>query len=230
MRIVLLGPPGVGKGTEANLLATRLSIDHISTGDMLRQEVRENTDLGKEAQSFMNSGKLVTDEVIMAMVRKRLKQICSSNVIASNAKQSHGFVLDGVPRTLNQAEVLQEILKELNTNLDFVIEFEAKEEVLIERLSGRRVCKKCHALYHITNMRPKKEGVCDRCGGDLYQRDDDKVATIKRRLAIYRKETEGLKEFYRKKGLLLVINAEGDAEETFRKIVKNVNCKTQNVF
>jgi len=214
MNIILLGPPGVGKGTEANLLAARLSIDHISTGDMLRQEVRENTDLGKEAQAFMNRGKLVPDEVIMAMVKKRL-----FSVIANEVKQSHnGFVLDGVPRTLNQAEVLGEILTELNASLDFVIEFEAREEVLIERLSGRRVCKKCHALYHTINMKPIRDGVCDKCGGGLYQRDDDKVATIKRRLIIYQKETQGLKEFYKKKGILLTINAEGNAEETFSKI------------
>jgi len=236
MNIVLFGPPGVGKGTEAHLLANRLSILHISTGDMLRQEVKENTCLGKEAQAFMNHGKLVPDEVIMAMVKKRLKQICSSSVVAGSprsldrgnaspgssdpgAKQSHnGFVLDGVPRTLNQAEVLQEILKELDSNLNFVIELEAREEVLIERLSGRRVCRKCHALYHIINMKPKKEGICDRCGGELYERHDDKVATIKRRLKIYEEETQGLKEFYKEKGILITINTEGNAEETFEKI------------
>ncbi len=207
MNIILLGPPGVGKGTEANLIAVRLSIDHISTGDMLRQEVRENTDLGKDARAFMNRGKLVPDEVIMAMVQKRLVP-----------NFSHGFILDGVPRTLNQAEVLGEILTELNAHLDFVIELEAGEDVLIERLSGRRVCKKCHALYHTINMKPIRDGACDRCGGELYQRDDDKVATIKRRLTIYQQETHGLKEFYKKKGIFLTINAEGNAEETFRKI------------
>ena len=114
--------------------------------------------------------------------------------------------------------MLGEILKELNVSLDFVIELDAREEVLIERLSGRRVCKKCHALYHTINMKPIRDGVCDKCGGELYQRDDDKVATIKRRLTIYQKETQGLKEFYKKKGILLTINAEGNAEETFRKI------------
>ena len=212
MNIVLLGPPGVGKGTEANLLAARLSIDHISTGDMLRQEVKENTDLGKEARGFMNRGKLVPDEVIMAMVKKRLEEKMGT------VPNFLGFILDGVPRTLNQAEVLGEILKELNVSLDFVIELDAREEVLIERLSGRRVCKKCHALYHTINMKPIRDGVCDKCGGELYQRDDDKVATIKRRLTIYQKETRGLKEFYKKKGIFLTINAEGNAEETFRKI------------
>ena len=208
MNIILLGSPGVGKGTEANLLSSRMSLDHISTGDMLRQEVKENTGLGKEAQSFMNQGKLVPDKVIMAMVEKRLRAKIFS----------HGFVLDGVPRTLNQAEVLQELLKQLDMTLDFVIELDAQEEVLIERLSGRRVCKKCHALYHVTNMKPKKEGACDKCGSELYQRDDDKVATIKRRLDIYHKETQPLKEFYKNKNLLLTINADKEVEETFNKI------------
>jgi adenylate kinase len=216
MNIVLLGPPGVGKGTEAALLSQRLSIDHISTGDMLRREVGEDTELGKKARSFMNQGKLVPDDIIMAMVKKRLHE----------PGLNSGFVLDGIPRTLAQAEALEEILKESKSSLNFAIDLEAGEEVVIERLSGRRICKKCQAIYHIVNMKPAKEGICDRCGGELYQREDDKVATIKKRLKVYQEETKDLIEFYRKKGILLTINAEGEAEETFGKIAQNV--KTQS--
>lgn len=220
MRIVLLGPPGVGKGTEANMLSRKLSVAHISTGDMLRQEVRESTGLGKKARSYMSQGKLVPDDIIMAMVKKRLKKMGTSNFF--------GFVLDGIPRTFAQAEALDDILKELGASIDFVIDLEAKDEVLIERLSGRRVCKKCDALYHIINMKPKKDGICDRCGGELYQRDDDKVETIRKRLKVYQEETKDLIEFYRKKNILFTINAEGKPEETFKKIVKSVKLKAQN--
>lgn len=208
MNIVLLGPPGVGKGTEAGLLSQRLSIDHISTGDMLRQEVRKGTELGREAQFYMNQGRLVPDDIIMAMVKKRLEEVRSKN----------GFVLDGIPRTLSQAESLDRILKESGLSLDYVIDLEAKEETLIERLSGRRVCRKCHALYHTINMKPKNEGICDRCGGELYQREDDKVETIRQRLKIYHEEAKELKDFYKDKGDFFTINADGKVEETFTRI------------
>ncbi len=221
MRIVLLGPPGVGKGTEANMLSKKLSAVHISTGDMLRQEVRENTELGRKARSYMNHGKLVPDDIIMAMVKKRLKKM--GTVPSGTVPNFSGFVLDGIPRTFVQAEALDDILKELGASLDFVIDLDAREEVLIERLSGRRVCKKCSALYHITNMKPKKDGICDRCGGELYQREDDKVETIRKRLKVYQEETKDLIEFYRKKSILFTINAEGKPEETFRKIMSNLN-------
>ena len=211
MRLVLLGPPGVGKGTEAGLLSQRLNLDHISTGDMLRNEVKEKTPLGREAEDFMAKGRLVPDALIMAMVRKRLNQ-------GDKLGYGRGFVLDGIPRTIAQAEELEDILREIDRPLDFVIDLVAGEKVLISRLSGRRVCKKCQALYHIINMPSKREGVCDRCGGELYQRVDDQVETIRHRLKVYQKETFGLKDFYKKKGILLTINAEGEVEETFVKI------------
>jgi adenylate kinase len=218
MNMILLGPPGVGKGTEADLLSKRLNLDHISTGDMLRQEVRGDTALGKKAKAFMNEGKLVPDDLIMDMVKKRLKGKITKR----------GFVLDGIPRTLCQAEALEKILLEMNASLDFAINLQAKEGIIIERLSGRRVCRKCDALYHIKNMKPKRQDICDRCGGELYQRDDDKVSTIKERLRVYEDETHPLIEFYKGKGLLLTINADGDVEETYDKISKNVKRKTQN--
>lgn len=208
MRLVLLGPPGVGKGTEAGLLSQRLNLDHISTGDMLRNEVKEKTPLGRQAEGVMSKGKLLPDALIMAMVRKRLSQ----------GEANRGFILDGIPRTIVQAEELEDILREMDRPLDFVIDLVAREDVLISRLSGRRVCPKCQALYHIINMPSKREGLCDRCGGELYQRVDDQVETIRHRLKIYQDETSGLKDFYKKKGMLLTINAEGEVEETFVKI------------
>lgn len=211
MRLVLLGPPGVGKGTEAGLLSQRLNLDHISTGDMLRNEVKEKTPLGREAEDFMAKGRLVPDALIMAMVRKRLSE-------GDKPAYGRGFILDGIPRTIAQAEELEDILREMDRPLDFVIDLVAGEKVLISRLSGRRVCKKCQALYHIINMPSKREGVCDRCGEELYQRVDDQVETIRHRLKVYQKETSGLKDFYKKKGILLTINAEGEVEETFVKI------------
>lgn len=212
MNIILLGPPGVGKGTEASLLSQRLSLLHISTGDMLRQEVNGNTELGKKAKSFMNKGMLVPDDIIMAMIKNRLEQ----------TSPERGFVLDGIPRTLNQAKSLDDILRELNSCLDFIIALEANEDTLIKRLSGRRVCRNCNALYHLVNMKPKKHGVCDRCGGVLYQRQDDTDETIKKRLKIYDEETKELKEFYKNKAVLLTIDTEGNAEETYNKITKAI--------
>jgi adenylate kinase len=212
MNIILLGPPGVGKGTEAGLLSQRFNLDHISTGDMLREEVKGNTELGKKAKLFMNKGMLVPDDIIMAMIKNHLEQ----------TSKECGFVLDGIPRTLNQANSLEDILRELDLSLDFIIALEASEETIIKRLSGRRVCRNCNALYHVVNMKPKKEGVCDRCGGPLYQRQDDTEETIKKRLKVYDEETKELKEFYRNKGVLLAIDAEGNAEETYNKITKAI--------
>ncbi len=191
INIILLGPPGAGKGTAAKQIAEKHSIPQISTGDIFREAVKKETELGKQVKAIMERGELVPDELTVSLVKERLAQPDTSN----------GYILDGFPRTVNQAEALSEFQE-----IKAVINFNLPEEEIIRRLSGRRVCKNCGAIYHITDFPPKKEGICDKCGGELYQRPDDKIESIKKRLEVYKEQTAPLIDYYRGKNLLYDIN------------------------
>lgn len=209
MRIILLGPPGAGKGTQAIQLAKELNLPHISTGDLLRQNVAENTPLGNQAKDYMNKGALVPDELVGQMLSQRLGQ--------PDAKR--GFILDGYPRNINQAIALDNALKEKNMDIDFVFYLETSEAVVIQRLSGRLVCKSCGANFHTTNMPPKIKGTCDNCGGSLYQRSDDKEETIKKRLEVYKNEVSVLIKHFQEKQKLQTLIADGEARIVLDKIL-----------
>ncbi|MFH1441835.1 MAG: adenylate kinase [Candidatus Omnitrophota bacterium] len=212
MNIILLGPPGAGKGTQAKTLAGKLVLAHISTGDLLRQNVVNGTDLGKKAKDFMDKGLLVPDELVTQMVSKRLDE----------ADIKKGFILDGYPRNINQAETLDNLLKQKKINIDFVIDLDTKQEVIIQRLAGRLACKKCSANFHIKNMPPKKDMICDNCGSTLYQRADDNEETIKKRLEVYRSESEPLIQYYQVKQKLHRVAANEEAEVVLKKIIELV--------
>jgi len=208
MRFILLGPPGAGKGTQAAVIKDKYSIAHVSTGDILRENVKKGTSLGKEAKSFMDSGKLVPDELIIAMVRDRLK----------NTDCVKGFLLDGFPRTVSQAEALDHLLSNLEVNLDAVILLDVPDDVVIERLSGRRICRRCGTIYHV-NFNPSADGsVCDRCGGEIYQRDDDREEVIRNRLNVYYEQTSPLIEYYEKKSLLKKVDASESSDTVLTMI------------
>ncbi len=207
MKLIFLGPPGAGKGTQAAIVSKKLGIPSVSTGDMLRAAVKEGTKVGLEAKSFMDAGKLVPDEVIIGIVHERLdKPDCAK-----------GFILDGVPRTLAQADALEKA----GIAFDHVISLEVHDEAIVERMSGRRVCNKCGAPFHVANNPPKVEGVCDACGGELIQRVDDKAETVRHRLEVYHQETEPLKSFYQERGVLNLVPGDlGTIEETTAAIMK----------
>ena len=200
MRLVLLGPPGAGKGTQAKVLAEKYHLLHLSTGDLLREAVKNKTATGSEAKKYMDRGELVPDEIVAKMITDRL----------SAADKKQGFMLDGFPRTQGQAEILERALAGLGMPLDIVVNLETSEAVILQRLTGRRICRSCGRIYHLKNMPSKKSGICDDCSGELYQRDDDKEATIRRRLEVYESQTKELIDFYQAKGLLQ--NASGDLE------------------
>jgi len=210
VNIIMLGPPGAGKGTQAKMLVERLGIPQISTGDMLREAVKEGTELGKKAKEFMDAGKLVPDEVVIGIVKERLAQ----------PDCEKGFILDGFPRTIPQAEALDKVLEELGKKIDYVINVAVPNEELITRLTGRRTCRQCGAMYHVVFNPPKEEGKCDKCGGELYQRDDDKEETIRQRLEVYEAQTAPLIDYYGKKGVLYNIDGTGSIEEIFQGILK----------
>jgi adenylate kinase len=212
MNLILLGPPGSGKGTQAQKIAEQYHIPQISTGDILRGAVKERTPLGVEAQGYMDRGKLVPDEVVVGIVRERL--------MAPDCKK--GFILDGFPRTLPQAEALDATLGEMKREIDHVISIEVDNEELLRRLTGRRTCRNCATMYHVIFNPPAKEGICNVCGGELYQRDDDQEATIRARLQVYEDQTAPLIAYYNKKGLLRPIKGVGTIEEIFQNIVKVV--------
>lgn len=208
--VILFGAPGAGKGTHAKKLSAILGIPHISTGDIFREEMEKNTELGQKVRSYIEKGELVPDEVVNEVVRNRLaREDCKK-----------GFILDGYPRTLPQAEALEKILTELSLPLKKVINLEVSEEEIIRRLSGRRICKNCGAIFHIINMPPKKEGICDYCGGELYQREDDTPEAIRHRLEVYHKQTEPLLRYYRDRGLLVNINCEVPLEQSVAEMLK----------
>jgi len=213
MRIVLLGPPGAGKGTQAKKLAAKLGLSHISTGDLLRQNVARQSDLGKEAKDYMNKGLLVPDALVTRMLTERFGE--------PDVKK--GFILDGYPRNIKQAVTLDEVLKGMSMPIDLVFDLACSEEVIIQRLSGRLVCRKCGANFHRTNMPPAKEGICDNCGGELYQRADDNVETIKKRILVYKDEVSALIEYYQKNKLLKRVNSDGAADEVLEEMVRLVS-------
>ena len=205
MNLVLMGLPGAGKGTQAEKIVEKYGIPHISTGDMFRAAIKESTDLGLQAKSFMDSGNLVPDEVTIGIVRERLsKEDCAE-----------GFLLDGFPRTVAQAEALENILSDLNKKIDYVINIDVDQEFLMERLTGRRICKSCGSTYHLVFNPPTKDDVCDRCGGELYQRADDNAETVQNRLEVNQKQTKPLLDFYEGKGYLRNINGQQDIRKVF---------------
>ncbi|MDR0934707.1 MAG: adenylate kinase [Erysipelotrichaceae bacterium] len=208
--IILMGPPGAGKGTQAKLLIEALKIPHISTGDMFREAMKEGTELGKLAQGYINHGDLVPDEVTIGIVKERLAKPDCAN----------GFILDGFPRTIPQAEALEKIGLEIDRSIDVVINIETEEKELIRRISGRRVCKICGTPYHIDTMKPKVEGICDKCGGPLIQRKDDNPEAFKIRLDHYLKETKPLLEFYKDRNLLKNFDGMVGTSILFDELVK----------
>lgn len=212
MRLILLGPPGAGKGTQAANLVEKYGIPHISTGDIFRENVKNNTTLGKKAKEYMDKGALVPDEVVVAIVEDRLKkEDCQK-----------GFLLDGFPRTEVQASKLDKVLATMKVTLDKVINIEVKEDVLVDRAVGRRVCKSCGATYHVKYKPTKAENVCDVCGGETYQRDDDKEETVANRIKVYLAETKPLIDYYSNQGNIATIDGEQDMAIVFEAIVKAI--------
>ena len=210
MKLVLFGPPGAGKGTQAEVLTERYGIPHISTGDMFRQAQKDQTPLGLEAKRYMDQGALVPDAVTIGIVRERLEQ--------DDCKE--GFILDGFPRTGEQAEALDEILRDFGTSLDTVISIRADIESLVLRLSGRRVCDTCGAVYHIVNNPPKQELICDKCGGPLQQREDDREETVRHRMEVYQESTQPLFQYYQDKGILIDIDGIQEVQKVTEAIVE----------
>ena len=208
--IILMGPPGAGKGTLAKQLMSALNLAHISTGDMFRDAIKAGTPLGKLAKSYIDNGHLVPDEVTIGLVKERLSQDDCAK----------GFLLDGFPRTLPQAEALKELSKEINRPIEVVVNLDCDNAELIRRISGRRVCKTCGAPYHVVTLKPKVEGVCDICGGPLYQRADDNEEALKVRLEHYVQDTKPLLDFYAKEGLLESFNSLVGKEELFDQVSK----------
>ncbi len=209
MKIVLLGPPGAGKGTQAAMLMDKYKIPQISTGDMLRAAVRDQSPMGIKAKEYMDAGGLVPDEVVVGIVRERLQQSdCGS-----------GFILDGFPRTVPQADALTQVLSSLNKELDAVISLEVDIDALVDRLTGRRTCAGCGRGFHIRFSPPGQDGICDSCGGSLSQRDDDKEETIRNRMQVYQQQTAPLEDYYRKEGLLTVVDGMDDITAVQQSIV-----------
>lgn len=208
IRVILLGAPGVGKGTQAKLLQEQFEACQVSTGDILRKAVAEQTPLGREASEYIQRGALVPDDVIINLVAERLKE--------KDCEQ--GFILDGFPRTIFQAESLQAILRTRALALDAVLSVRVPHNVIVERLAGRRTCRNCDALKHVVFDPPRKQGICDRCGGELYQRDDDREETIDARLKVYDTQTAPLEDYYRKQGLLKEIEGVGGVQDVRKRI------------
>ena len=209
MHILLMGPPGAGKGTQAEKLVAQFQIPHISTGDMFRAAVQNGTELGKEAKRYMDAGGLVPDAVTIGIVRERLTQ----------ADCSKGFILDGFPRTKEQAKALDGILKDLSIHLTGVVNIGVPDTELVSRVTGRRICKACGATYHIAYNPSKVEDMCDKCGGVLYQRDDDKEATVKRRLEAYHSQTAPLIDYYKKQGVFIDIQGMQDINKVYADLL-----------
>ncbi|MGF6376826.1 adenylate kinase [Clostridiales Family XIII bacterium PM5-7] len=210
LRTILLGPPGAGKGTQAVKIVERYNIPHISTGDIFRENIKNGTELGKRAQEYMNKGELVPDDLVIEIATDRLlKDDCKD-----------GFLLDGFPRTVYQAEKLDEFLTAHGQKLDKVIDIEVEKEELLTRLTGRRVCKQCGASFHVVNIPPKKEGICDICGGELFQRADDTVETVNNRIEVYNEQTMPLVDYYKKADNIFTIDGALPLDTVFAEIVK----------
>ena len=212
MKIVMLGAPGAGKGTQAKKISEKYAIPHISTGDIFRENIKNGTELGKKAQEYMNKGELVPDDLVI--------EIATTRLLADDCKE--GFLLDGFPRTVYQAEKLDEFLKAHGLELDVVIDIEVGKDELITRLTGRRVCKACGASYHVVNIPPKTEGICDSCGGELFQRADDTVETVNNRIEVYNEQTMPLVDYYKNAGKLAVVDGALSLDTVFAEIVKAI--------
>jgi len=209
MRLVLMGPPGAGKGTQAAKLTEALKVPHISTGDIFRWNIKQGTQLGKKVSAIIEAGGLVPDELTCEIVRDRLmKDDCRD-----------GFIMDGFPRTLPQAEMFEKMLEDSNMKLDAVINIAAEDTVIVNRMSGRRVCNNCGKVYHITNHPPRREGICDECGSPLHIRDDDRKETVLKRLKTYHEQTKPLIEFYMRRGLIIDVDGNKPADITFNDIM-----------
>jgi len=212
MNIILIGPPGAGKGTQATRMIDRLGVPQISTGDMFRAAVKEGSPMGKKSKEYMDKGALVPDDVVIGVVKERFQK--------PDCKK--GFILDGFPRTLEQAKALDGLLKDLGTKLDHVVVIEVPDDYLVKRLTGRRTCRGCNYMHHIEFDPPKKSGVCDKCGGELYQRDDDQEATIRQRLTTYHGQTSPLIEYYGKQNIVRKINGTLSMEKVQDEIKKAI--------
>lgn len=210
MKVVMLGAPGAGKGTQAEMIADKYGIPHVSTGDIFRANIKEGTELGKEAQTYMNKGLLVPDELTVKILLDRVAKDDCRN----------GYVLDGFPRTISQAETLDKALNELGDAIDFAINVDVPDEHIVSRMSGRRACVECGATYHIVHIPPKTDGICDKCGKELVLRDDDKPETINKRLDVYHEQTQPLIEFYGRKGVLKTIDGTVDMQDVFAAITE----------
>ena len=209
MKIIMLGAPGAGKGTQAKQIAAKYEIPHISTGDIFRANIKEGTALGMEAKSYMDKGQLVPDELTVKILLDRVSKDDCKN----------GYVLDGFPRTIPQADVLDKAVSELNDKIDYAINVDVNDDNIIRRMSGRRACLNCGATYHIVNVPPKKEGICDTCGSELVIRDDDKEETVKARLLAYHEQTQPLIDYYNNKGILKEVDGTKDMNDVFADIV-----------
>ena len=213
MRLILLGPPGAGKGTQASSIVAEYGITHISTGDIFRHNIKNETELGKKVKSYLDKGQLVPDELTIDLVWDRLsKDDCKK-----------GFLLDGFPRTINQAEALQKGLEERGLKLDKVINIDVDKNILVKRLSGRRVCKNCGETYHIDNKPTLKDGVCDKCSGEVIQRSDDNEKTVLDRIEVYEKQTFPLIDFYKNLGLILTVDGTLSIEDVFSQIKESLS-------
>ena len=217
MRLVLLGPPGAGKGTQARALGELWKIPQVASGDLLRAAVREGTELGREAARYMDRGQLVPDDLVLKLIAERLSQ--------PDAKT--GFILDGFPRNVAQAETLAKMLEQTGSKLDKIVAVIVPDEEIVKRISGRRTCKGCAAMYHTTFEPPKKAGVCDKCGGELYQREDDAEATVRERLKVYAEATRPLLNHYGRLGMLSKINGVGRTDEVEKRILNAVGAKAR---
>ena len=213
MKIIMLGAPGAGKGTQAQMIADKFNIPHISTGDIFRANIKNGTELGKKAKEFMDKGQLVPDELTVQLLLDRV----------ANDDCKNGYVLDGFPRTNPQADVLDSELTKLGDKVDFAINVDVPDENIVRRMSGRRACLKCGATYHIEHIPPKKEGICDKCGSELVQREDDKPETVQNRLSVYHEQTQPLIDYYDKKNILKTVDGTKDMQEVFSNIVGILN-------
>ena len=209
MKIIMLGAPGAGKGTQAKMIAEKYSIPHVSTGDIFRANIKNGTELGKQAQEYMDAGKLVPDELTVKILLDRVAQ--------DDCKD--GYVLDGFPRTIPQAEVLEDALNKLGDKIDYAINVDVPDENIVRRMSGRRACLKCGATYHIEHIPPKQEGICDTCGSELVLRDDDKPETVLNRLKVYHDQTQPLIDFYTERSVLKSVDGTKDMKEVFNDII-----------
>lgn len=209
MKIIMLGAPGAGKGTQAKQIADKYSIPHISTGDIFRANIKNGTELGKKAKEYMDQGALVPDELTCDLVMDRIQQDDCKN----------GFVLDGFPRTIPQAEALDAALVKINEKMDFAIDVDVPDENIVNRMGGRRACLNCGATYHVVSIPTKVEGICDRCGSEVVLRDDDKPETVQKRLTVYHEQTQPLIDYYNKQGILKTVDGTQPMEDVFRAIV-----------